>query len=418
MTAEALVADRVGEPRRVRWLAAGLWILTVVLLVTAVALVLADPATNLHAPPEPLLLPLLVVNACSPATVGALLAARRPRNPIGWMLLGAATLIVAGFALYEYAQYATTNGINAAIVPWAAWLGSLLIEPGIVLVGLVVLVFPAGRLPRHGRSIVSVTLIGLALVTLADAFSTRPAAEGFRVANPVGVAELAPLLDVATRLGILLLAVGYALATLTLVRRLRGASGDEQKQLAWFVYVALIAAIALAVGVLRIPAVSELAWVVALAALAVLPVAIWIAVTKHRLYEIDTLVNRTLVYLPLIGILGGLYAAGVALFQRLFVALTGDTSDAAIVLTTLVIAGTFTPVRKVLESAAERWVRPASQPTFATQTTSATEPTDTPTALAAPGEAAVVQALLADRRFEARVREIVTNALRDARQLY
>ena len=409
MTTEALVGERFAGARTAGWLAAGLWLLTVVLLVAAVGLLLADPSMNVHAPPEALFLSLLVANACSPATVGALLAARRPRNPIGWMLLGAATLIVTGAALYQYAQYATTNGVTGGIVPWAAWLGSLLIEPGIVLAALVVLVFPTGSLPRHGRSIASITLAGLALLTLAEAFTPRPAAEGFRIPNPIGVAELAPVLDVATWLGIFLMAAGYLLATLTLIYRMRRASGDEQKQLAWFAYVALIAAVALGVGLLPVPVLSDVAWTLALAALAALPVAIWIAVTKYRLYEIDTLVNRTLVYLPLIGILGGLYAAGVALFQRLFVGLTGDTSDAAIVVTTLVLAAAFTPVRKVLESAVERWVKPTdSERTRLTQSEGT----------AAPAEAAVVNALLADPRFEARVREIVrTSTKEDERDL-
>jgi hypothetical protein len=79
-----------------------------------------------------------------------------------------------------------------------------------------------------------------------------------------------------------------------------------------------------------------------------------VAILHHRLYDIDLILNRALVYIPLTAILAGLYAAGVALFQRLFVAVTGDRSDGAVVITTLVLAGLFTPVRTSSGSACAR----------------------------------------------------------------
>jgi hypothetical protein len=97
----------------------------------------------------------------------------------------------------------------------------------------------------------------------------------------------------------------------------------------------------------------------ALAAGCLLPVAAAVAILHHRLYDIDLILNRALVYIPLTGILGGLYAAGVALFQRVFTAVTGDKSDAAIVMATLVLAGLFTPVRNGLQSFVDRRFKPA-----------------------------------------------------------
>jgi hypothetical protein len=86
-----------------------------------------------------------------------------------------------------------------------------------------------------------------------------------------------------------------------------------------------------------------------------LPVAAAFAITRYRLFGIDRLISRTLVYVPLVGILGGLYAAAVALFQRLFVAITGSPSEVPLLIAVFVIAAAFTPLRKAMEHAVDRW---------------------------------------------------------------
>ena len=97
--------------------------------------------------------------------------------------------------------------------------------------------------------------------------------------------------------------------------------------------------------------------------LALVPVAVGVAVLRYRLYGIDVIINRTLVWVPLTGILGGLYAGLVALLQRVFVNLTGDRSDAAVIITTLVLAGSFTPIRRVLDTVVDRRFRsPTASP--------------------------------------------------------
>ena len=126
--------------------------------------------------------------------------------------------------------------------------------------------------------------------------------------------------------------------------------------LKWVAAAVAVFAVGLVLSVL-LPPLDTFAWV-----MPVLPVAVGIAVLRYRLYDIDVLIGRALVYVPLTAILAGLYAASVALFQRLFTAITGETSDAAIVLTTLILAAIFTPARKTLENAVERRFKPA-QPT-------------------------------------------------------
>ena len=106
---------------------------------------------------------------------------------------------------------------------------------------------------------------------------------------------------------------------------------------------------------------GEILLAAALLAACLLPVAAAIAILRHRLYDIDLFLKRAFVYIPLTGILGGMYAAGVALFQRVFQTVTGDKSDAAVVITTLVLAGMFTPIRNSIQSFVDHRFKPESQ---------------------------------------------------------
>jgi hypothetical protein len=146
------------------------------------------------------------------------------------------------------------------------------------------------------------------------------------------------------------------------VIRFRRAGPDERHQLKWFAFAAILLAVTLLANAFLGDAVAvPLAICVAL-----VPAAIGIAVLRYRLYDIDFLINRTLVWVPLTALLGGLYASLVALLQRVFVNLTGDRSDAAIIITTLLLAGLFTPARRVLDTIVDTRFRvspPATGPT-------------------------------------------------------
>jgi hypothetical protein len=289
--------------------------------------------------------------------VGALLALRRSTNPIGWMLLAGAGLMAVSFFGSGYAQFSYGTGRNLPGAAFMGWLPIVAFAPALVVTGLIILVFPSGRLPSWGRQILALVLVGLVLNDISGAVQPGPLGTTLPLANPFGVHAAAPLLPGMEALGNTLLVIGFLLATGSLAVRFRAARGEERQQIKWFAYVAVVLAASLAVASLHAGPISDLAWPLAFLAFTALPIAIAIAILKYRLYGIDTLVNRTLVYLPLIGILGGLYAACVALFQRLFLALTGSQSDAAVVMTTLVVAGTFTPIRKNLEAAVDRRFR-------------------------------------------------------------
>jgi len=96
--------------------------------------------------------------------------------------------------------------------------------------------------------------------------------------------------------------------------------------------------------------------------------AVGIAILRYHLYEIDLIINRTIVYALLTAVLAGVYSAAVAFFQRLFLAMTGENSDLAIVMTLFVLATVFTPVKNTLQGAVDRRIRPASRPASAHST--------------------------------------------------
>jgi len=148
---------------------------------------------------------------------------------------------------------------------------------------------------------------------------------------------------------------GLAVASLA-VRYIRSSS-EARHQLKWFLYAGVLVAVVLPISLVAADTWSA---ILALLTLGLVPVAVVIAVLRYRLYEIDTLINRTLVYVPLVGIVAGIYAGSVALLQRLFVAVTGNTSDAAAVISALALAAVFTPIRNAIQSSVDRRFKPSS----------------------------------------------------------
>ena len=140
----------------------------------------------------------------------------------------------------------------------------------------------------------------------------------------------------------------------SLIVRYRRAGRIESAQIRWIALVAAVAAVVLAVAAMQRGEISEFAFGVGLVVLALMPIAIGIAISRYRLYDIDRLINRALVYGSLTAILAGVFTAAIGPAQRLFIATTGETSDAAIVGTTLVVATLYAPLRKRLEALIDR----------------------------------------------------------------
>ncbi|CAA9455069.1 MAG: ATP-binding region, ATPase-like [uncultured Rubrobacteraceae bacterium] len=312
----------------------------------------------------------LLVFVVPSALVGAVVASRQPRNPVGWFLVVSAICWAVNEATGRYAVYGLV--IEPGSLPLArlmAWPSTWMWEPAFVLIGLFLpLYFPDGRLlsPRW-RPVLWLALlfsVGFGVVFGAldpgelDKRSPGVAGDVPGVVNPLGIEALQPL-DRVTQIDIILpvlLIVLVLCSVASLVVRFRRSSGEEPQQMKWLTYAAA-AYFATLLLVMSLPADS--AWYQAVDSLSTLvlaglPVAVGIAVLRYRLYDIDIIINRTLVYGSLTVMLVALYFGGIVVLQRVFVLLTGQQSTLAVVASTLLIAALFTPFRHRIQSFIDR----------------------------------------------------------------
>jgi hypothetical protein len=291
--------------------------------------------------------------------VGALIVQRRPVTRVPWLMIG----IGLGFGLALVTYGYGTNGVPPARqLPWAP--EALVISqvffvplPG-TAIALLLLLFPTDRLlsPRW-KAVGVVAAIGAVLYAIATL--VRPGSidqEAFpAIENPFGVSPVwAGAADAMLTVGNAMVTGSIVLGAVSLAIRYRRADVVEATQIRWIALVAGVAAIALAISAFQVEPWSDVAFGIGLVVLACVPIAIGIAITRYHLYDIDRLINRALVYGSLTAILAGIFTAGIGLAQRLFVAITGESSDAAIVLTTLVVATLYAPLRKRLETIVDR----------------------------------------------------------------
>jgi hypothetical protein len=410
-------SDRVYRP-----LAVACWIATATFLAITLSLTIREPGADDPSSPSVVFVPLLVAMCGLLVTVGALLALRVSRNPIGWMLCVSGLLLALAYSASAYMTFASASGLGD--VP--SWLIPVpaLFQVGLVLAGLVILVFPGGSLgPGGGRVLVTI-LVGLGIGMVADLFGPGLVEVGPTVPDPLGVDALAPWVPGLQAVSNVLLLVGFVAAVALLARRLRSARGEERKQLEWFAFASIWLAIALSLATLQIGLLSDVAWALAFVGFAALPLAIAVAITKYHLYDIDRLVNRTLVYVPLVAILGGVFAAGVSLLERLFLSLTGRESDASVVIATLVVAGGFAPLKKSIEASVDRRFRPdaaGAAQSHGARPAAVHDPDTRPDLPGVPAgtptlslSALPVDDLLADPRMEELIRRISSQSAEDA----
>jgi hypothetical protein len=293
------------------------------------------------------------------STVGAVIVPRMPpENPIGWLFCAIGLLWAVLHFSGQYAIYtllAAPGSLPAGQL--ASWVYSWLWVLGLGLSVFLSLLFPNGRFlsPRwrwfaHRSALL--TLVGMVLA----AFSPGRIVLGLPgIRNPLGIEGL-PNAYVPVQVLMLVL---IAVAAASLLMRWLYARGVERQQTKWFTYTTAVAAS----GAILKYVISEpldlvwLGWVgqaLVLIGLAGIPISMGIAITRYRLYEIDLLVNRTLVYGSLTAMLVALYFGGIVMLQRLFVILTGERSTLAVVASTLVIAALFTPLRRRIQGFIDR----------------------------------------------------------------
>jgi hypothetical protein len=291
------------------------------------------------------------------AIVGVVVARHQPGNPLGWLLLAIAVCLILATdgSLYAFADYRLGRDLPAGLV--AVLLGQLW-GPGIYLLGLVILLFPDGRLPSAGwRRVLWAYLVlyAFSLVTLGVATAEAIIGHPVRVDSGGGL----PAVDhpvgwyaAVDRASFILVAAFWLCFVVRQVASWRRSSGERRQQLKWLMSGA---AVLLAGAVLAAvtsssssglgPVLSGIGWF----SLAALPVSMGVAILKYRLYEIDRLISRTLAYAVVTGLLVGVYAGVVAVAGA-----ASFSSPVEVAAATLAAAALFSPLRRRVQRIVDR----------------------------------------------------------------
>src|ERR687897_643372 len=361
--------------RAASWLAWSLATLSIAMFLVGAALTVsslsAGPATQ--APSDwgtggPLSSLLIFLPFLAFPLVGALIASRRPENPIGWICLAAGLFwmfifLAAASDDYELARTVTlTSSVTLdALTQWI-WV------PPVGLLGTyMILLFPDGRLPsRRWRPLAWLSGAVLVLASVGVMLSPGPLEHLGGVRNPFGL-EGQHWMTSAGYVVLPLLPLCMLASALSLVLRFRRSRGEERQQIKWIAFsaavVVMVYLIAMVASLLSpaetwfagsSPAWLRLLQTAALLSLTVIPIAVGFAVLRYRLYEIDLLINRALVYGSLTVLLATTYIGGVVGLQYVFRTLTGQGSTLAVVASTLAIAAPFNPLRRRVQGFVDR----------------------------------------------------------------
>jgi hypothetical protein len=350
------------RPRTSTWIAWSLGTLWVVLLAPTLLLFtsnLFNPEVEVYG----LWVQGTFVGVIFPA-IGLFLVSRRPEHPIGWLFCAAGLVVGLDHFCGEYAIYALLAQPGSLPAGQAAaWVSSWLWVPFTALCAFLVLLFPDGRLPS-GRWRSFAWLVGIAAIVgvAVQALLPVPTCEVCPIENPLGieglesVAELVDALVEAFLVGVL-----GSLALTSLFLRFRRASGVEHQQIKWLVFIFSVLFLGATLAYIVYSATeARWAWSVGQSLLAVgsvgVPIAMGVAILRYRLYDIDSLINRTLVYGSLTLLLAAVYFGGVTLTEAIFRTLTGqeEQPQLAIVVSTLVIAALLIPLRRRIQSFIDR----------------------------------------------------------------
>ncbi|CAN5711949.1 hypothetical protein BH18ACT11_BH18ACT11_18230 [soil metagenome] len=333
--------------RAVSRLAWSLWALSVAL--TALGLLLLVPNLSAHVYDYWLE---NTLGAVLFATVGAIVASRRPENPVGWLLcfLGVANGI--GHFSSQYAIYALLARPDELPAGQAmAWVASWILPPIIGLQVFAFLLFPTGRLPgRRWRWLAWLTVAFVVAGVISSAFSLGANTGLGPVQNPLGIEGFSELYT-----GVVLTVSSglYVAVAFSLFVRLRRAGGVERQQIKWFAYAVVATVVGTTIAYAIPDAIGTPLWfewagyALVVATTPAIPVSIGIAILRYRLYDIDRIINRTLVYGSLTATLVALYFGVVVTTQALLGALAGqdELPQLAVVASTLVVAALFNPLR-------------------------------------------------------------------------
>ncbi len=340
-------------------LAWSMWILSVLLTVFAAlfyVLSLSIPLEGRDRPPLEFL-PVLLTAFLAFSTVGALIASRRPENSIGWIFCALGIFLAGGFSAKFYADYTLIVRPDSlpggeAVILGLSWTAPLLsTAPTFVF-----LLFPDGRLPSRRWQPVAWLAVGAATISIVGSVFRPGIPDGDypTVTNPVGIAGSAEnVLGLVSSAGAVLGTGALMLSVVSMIVRFRRSRGTERQQIKWIAYAGGVMISTFIAGeVIPGPELFvDLMWATGFVALAGLPIAAGIAILRHNLYDIDLIINRTLVYGALTAIVIGIYVLVVGYLGALF--RTGGNLAVSLVATGIV-AVLFAPLRDRLQKTVNR----------------------------------------------------------------
>jgi MFS family permease len=288
-----------------------------------------------------------------PSLLGPLIISRRPRHSVGWLLYGVGLAFGSLFLLQELIIYTSFTAVGP--VPGAlyiAWVGSQLWIVPFALILVTVAMFPDGHIPaRRWRWVLWLILIFAVTMLVSEVFE-QPMTSAYNLDNPFTAPpewdRASPILFSIAVSGLLLAVLGVSVLTIV---RFRNAHGAERQQWKWLAWSLLVSVVLIVAGViLTFIFQSTLGEAMISWSLGFPVLSIGIAVLRYRLYDIDVIINRTLVYTMLTLTLALLYIGSIVLLQNVFRVLIGQSSDLAIVVSTLSIAAVFTPLRRRIQT--------------------------------------------------------------------
>ena len=295
-----------------------------------------------------------VLAAVSATTAGAVLASRRPRHPVGWLLLVLGLSLAWGGVPPAYAAYgllARPGALPAAHAVARYW--PITVVTAQTAASFVLLLTPTGSLPSpRWRGWARVTLAAAAILLVALAVASGPLDPEYQVlGGPFDLRGQGGVLLVVNQLALAVTTLAVVVGAGSLVVRFRRAGGVERQQLRWVASAATLAVLGsvVALGGVAVGATAVVTWAIS-ACFAVLPLAIGAAILRYRLYDLDRIISRTLAY-GLLTVLLGLGYVGVVLgLGRLL----PDSSSLAVAAATLAVAGLFQPARRRVQQAVDR----------------------------------------------------------------
>ena len=330
-----------------------------------------------------LFVPIAIINLTliTLGLIGALVAARAPANPVGWLMCAGS---VSGSLLFLPLDYGYTAGVvERGAWPLAGaslWLSTWLYAPTLgMLVPLITVRFPDGHMSSRWRIVDWLAVAGTTALAFSVALAPSSVIARFiplrggptfqsvaaLIQNPLGPTLPEWLLSALRLAALALVVLAYVACVASVIDRFRRARDDARLQLTWFTYSGVVMVVALILGIAGQVASGGVAPLVSGTHLGdalipfsfatlTLPVALGIAILRYRLYDIDLIINRTLVYGGLTAILGAVYAAVVTLLNRLFISVSGQKSDAAYVVTAFAVVIASSPVKDWLQRRVDR----------------------------------------------------------------